>query len=788
MAIEQKYRNANLGTDERVSDLLALMSVEEKVAQLHGIWTSDLIDMETKQFQPDKAREAIPHGTGHVTRIGTVSMLPPQQSAELANRIQRHLIEETRLGIPAIVHEETCAGYLAKEATTFPQSIGLAATWEPALVEEMAATIRRQMRAVGAHQSLAPVVDVSRDPRWGRIEETYGEDPFLVAALGTAYVRGLQTDDWSQGILATAKHFIGYSLPEGGLNWAPSHITPRLLREVYAMPFAALIKEANVASVMNGYQEIDGIPCGSSPELLIDLLRGELGFDGTLLSDYFAINMLLEYHHLTETKAGAARIAMQSGIDVELPGRDCYGDPLLQALESGDIHIDLIDAAVTRLLRQKIQLGIFEQPYVDTARVTEVYEDPAALDLSRELAAKSLVLLKNDASTLPLNKSLKRIAVIGPSADDPRLLQGDYHYPAHFDGVINHTDTMEAPTPGGEQKITSWSDHIPPTATILQSIRDILGDGAEVLHETGCNVRDDDRSQIAAAVDAARQSDVAIIVVGDKSGLGLDNTTGEAVDRATLELPGVQQDLILAVAATDTPVVVVSLNGRPPVLTEIVDQVEAILLGWLPAQEGGRAIAAALFGDVNPGGKLPVSLPRHVGQIPAYYNHKPSGGRSHWHGSYVDMNVKPLYPFGYGLSYTSFEYSNLTQSHTAASANDTVTLTFELTNTGSVAGEEVVQVYIADPVASVTRPVKQLKGFKRVHLDAGAKAKVSVALPVAHFAFYDRHMHYIVEPGTVQIMIGTSSQDICLTAAVEIDGTSQPVEPVFTTQIEVTDA
>lgn len=779
-----KYHDVSLGVDARVSDLLDQMTVEEKVAQLHGVWTRDLIDTETRQFLPEKAQENIPHGTGHITRVGAVSMVEPEKSATIANAIQNYLVNQTRLGIPGIVHEESCAGYLAKGATSFPQAIGLAATWEPELLQEMADTIRQQMRAVGAHHSLAPVLDIVRDPRWGRVEETFGEDPFLVSAMGTAYIKGLQSDDWTQGILATAKHFVGYGLPEGGLNWAPSHIPERLLREVYLTPFYAAIKEADVASVMNGYQEIDGIPCGSSTWLLRDILRGEMGFNRTVVADYFTINMFVEYHHLTDNKTDAARYGIEAGIDIELPDSVCYGQPLIDGINAGKISMALIDEAVARVLEQKVRLGLFENPFVDTETIPEIYSQPEPVELSRKLAAKSVVLLKNDG-ILPLQKSTRRIAVIGPSADSARLMQGDYHYPSHLEGIVAHAVNMDSPTPGEDNSLIDWDAHRPPTTTVLQGLKHIADESCEIVYATGCKTTGDDTSGFEEAVKVASDADVAVIVVGDLSGLGLGHTSGEAIDRAKLELPGVQQELILAIAETDTPTVVVVLNGRPPVLTEVMEQVNALMLGWLPAEQGGQAIAQIIFGDVNPAGRLPLSLPRHVGQVPTYYNHKPSGGRSHWYADYADMPVKPLFPFGYGLSYTTFDYSDLSINAEQVSADDTLTIQFTVTNTGSVAGEEVVQLYIADPVASVTRPVKQLKAFKRIALAPDASKTVTMQLDMAHFGFYDRNMNFVVEPGNVEIMIGSSSQDIHLSQTLEIIGETTVVEQVFLTPVEV---
>lgn len=780
MQKERRYLDANLSADVRVADLMAEMTIEEKVAQLSGIWTSNLIDKD-RNFVPEKAAQVIPHGVGHVTRIGAVTLLPPQQSAELANRIQRYLCEETRLGIPAIVHEESCAGYTAREATTFPQAIGQAASWNPALVELAASVIRREMRSVGAHHTLAPVLDVSRDPRWGRQEETFGEDPFLISTIGNAYIRGIQGEDWHKGIVATAKHFMGYGFSEGGLNWAPAHIPERMLREIFLTPFAAAIKEAKIASVMNAYQELDGIPAGSSKAIMVDLLRGELGFDGVVVADYFTINMFVQYHKIAANKAEAAKYGLEAGIDIELPDADCYGQPLLDALEAGDISVDLVDTSVRRVLEMKLRLGLFENPYVDTAAVAEIYSETEPIHISRKLAEQSLVLLKNDG-VLPLSRDVKKIAVIGAAADSAGLLQGDYHYPAHMERIIELTDeNMDAPAPGEDGLEVNWDEHRPPTVTILQGIQQLVNEATEVMYAKGCEINSTDTSGFAEAVAAAQSAEIAIVVAGDHSGLGRANTSGEAVDRATLELPGVQQQLVQAIAATGTPVVLVLTNGRATALTDIVEQVGAMLETWFPAEQGGAAIADVLFGVVNPGGKLPVSFPRHVGQVPVYYNHKPSGQRSHWYGNYTDMSAKPLFAFGHGLSYTTFEYSNLVISQGEATAQDTVAVSFTLTNTGGTAGDEVVQLYLGDPIASVTRPLKALKGFQRVHLAAGESICVTFHLPIAHYAFYDRAMQYVVEPGEVRVMIGSASDDIRLEGALTIIGETTPVEQVFST-------
>ncbi len=786
MQERQLYLNTALSAAERAEHLLAEMTLEEKVAQIAGIWTSELID-DDRRFAPEKAAAAIPNGIGHVTRIGAVTKLPPQDSAALANTIQRYLVENTRLGVPAIVHEESCAGYTALGAVSFPQAIGQAATWDPELIEAMADVIRQQMRAVGAHHTLAPVLDVARDPRWGRLEETFGEDPFLISAIGNAYIRGMQSDDWHQGIVATAKHFLGYGFSEGGLNWAPTNIPERMLREIFLVPFIAAIKEAKVASVMNAYQELDGIPAGSHKGLLNDLLRGELGFEGVVVADYFTVNMFVEYHHIAANKAEAARYGLEAGIDVELPSADCYGQPLLDALERGEIDMALVDTSVRRVLEMKVQLGLFENPYVETGSVLSVYRTPDQVELTRTLAEKSIVLLKNDG-VLPLSPEISSIAVIGPSADSARLLQGDYHYPAHMEGVYSASEAnMEAPAPVASQAGPSinWEEHRPPTTTILAGIRQSVSSQTTVRYARGCNINGTDTSGFEEAVAAARQSEVAVVVVGDISGLARGSTSGEAVDRATLDLPGVQPQLIEAIAATGVPTVVVLTNGRPPTLTDVIDQIAAALEAWLPAEQGGAAVANVLFGAANPGGKLPLSFPRHVGQVPVFYNHKPSGQRSHWHGDYADMSPKPLFAFGHGLSYTEFTYSDLQITPSEAAAADTVQVSLTLTNSGSRAGDEVVQLYVGDPVASVTRPVKALKGFKRVTLSAGESKRLTFHVPVTHLAFYDREMRRVVEPGEIRVMIGSASDDIRLEGAFTITGQTTPVEQVYSTRVDV---
>jgi len=777
------YRNAGLPVQERVADLLARMSVEEKIAQLGGVWSTRLL--ENEGFSEDKAEDLLGNGAGHLTRIGGATTLNPQESAQLANTIQKFLVENTRLGIPAIIHEESCAGYTARGATCFPQAIGLAATWEPELVEAMTSVIRTQIRAVGAHQSLAPVLDVARDPRWGRTEETYGEDPYLISRIGVAYVRGLQGEDRRTGIVATGKHFVGYSASEGGMNWAPAHIPQRELLEVFVTPFEAVIREAKIGSIMNAYHEIDGIPCGASPELFEGLLRRELGFDGVVVTDYFTIPCLKAYHHLADTEAETARLALEAGMDVELPALSYYGEPLRQAIADGSVDMALIDRSVARVLRMKFEMGLFDSPYVNSETAPSVFDTPEQRQLARRIAQKSIVLLKNDGDILPLSRSLKKIAVIGPSADNTRLLLGDYHYAAHIEIMLARRGADDL-SPRDEDALIEAVEHSVPMVSVLEGIRNHLT-SAEVLTAQGCDIIGDSMAGFAEAVETAKRAEVAIVVVGDKSGLTQDCTSGESIDRADLGLPGVQQALVEAVVATGTPTIVVHVSGRPSALPWIAEHVPAILEAWIPGEEGGNAVADVLFGDVSPGGKLPISLPRSVGQVPVYYGHKPSGGRTNWWGDYSDLSAKPLFPFGHGLSYTSFEYANLKLNAAQVSPSGAIDISVDVKNSGSCAGEEVVQLYVHDPIASVTRPVKQLVGFKRIALSPNETRRVTFHLDMSQLAFYDRRMEYVVEPGNVEVMVGSSSEDIRLTGGFEISGETRRLRrsEVVATRVDV---
>jgi beta-glucosidase len=770
------YLDPERTVGERVDDLLGRMTLDEKLGQLGSAWSFELA--EHREFSPERAKLLARHGLGHVTRVGGASSYRSEEAALFANAVQRYLVEETRLGVPAIVHEEICSGLMATGSTVFPQAIGLASTWRPDLAESLAETVRVQMRAVGAHQGLSPVLDVCRDPRWGRTEETFGEDPHLVARMGAAFVRGLQGDAIGNGVVATAKHFVGYGASEGGLNWAPAHVGARELRDVYLHPFEAAVRESGLGSVMNAYNELDGLPCAASHELLTGLLRETWGFEGCVVSDYFAVRQLEHYHHLVTDGSEAAAAALTAGIDVELPSTDCYGTPLREALERGLLAERDVDVAVGRVLATKFALGLFERPYVDSEAAALAPDTPQQRVLAQTIAAKSLVLLRNDG-VLPLAGDAGRIALIGPNADDVRNLLGDYSHPAHVELLV------ETERSGGNvfsidlPDELDFDDPLPIAPTVLDALRARL-DG-RVAFARGCDVAGTSRSGFDEAVAIAAAADVAVLVLGDKAGLTDDCTSGEGRDRTSLDLPGVQEELARAVLATGTPVVLVLVAGRPCGSAWLHEHCAAVLVAWLPGQAGGDAIADALVGASSPGGKLPITFPRSAGQIPTFYSHKVSGGRSHWKGDYVDAPARPLYPFGHGLGYTTFDLSDAHVDTPRVGWNESILVRARVRNTGGRTGDEVVQLYACDPVATITRPVLELKGFVRLELAPGESKTVTFDVPVGQLGFHDRSLTYVVEPGRFDFFVGTSSDHVLAagSATVVPDRDGTPPERAF---------
>jgi beta-glucosidase len=615
------------------------------------------------------------------------------------------------------------------------------------------------------------VLDVGRDPRWGRIEETFGEDPLLVSQFGKAYIQGLQGEDPAQAVMATGKHFIGHAFSQGGLNCGPVHLGARDLWDIYLAPFQAAIRDAGLMSMMNAYPELDGELVAASKRILTELLRNTLGFDGVVVSDYEAVVMIHNYHKSSPTRKDSAVRALAAGIDVELPTFDCYMPGLQEALEAGELSLETIDLSVTRHLTKKFELGLFENPYVDENAVLAEFETPANRELAKEIAGQSLVLLKNDG-TLPLKETVRKIALIGPNADNRRCMLGDYSYSAVLE--LMHQDP---PSGSGYEGLTQADIEKMPVEipTVFESLMQALPAQMEVAYAKGCDISGMDKSGFAEAVELAQDADMAVLVLGHKSGLAYDCTTGEFRDSTDLGLPGVQAELLQAVLETGKPVVLVLINGRPLSIPGLIEASNAVLEAWVPGEEGAGAIASALLGDLNPGGKLPVSIARSVGQVPVFYNYKPSGMRSNIYGDYVNESVKPLFPFGHGLSYTQFEYNNLSLDKEGAGLDEALRVSLDVSNIGKVAGDEVVQLYTSDEYAEFPRPVKELRGFVRLHLLPGQSKSICFDLPVNMLAYYGEGLKLVLEPGTVKILVGSSSEDIRLQAAFEVRGETKQI-------------
>jgi beta-glucosidase-like glycosyl hydrolase len=742
------YKNASLAVAQRVADLLGRMTPEEKLAQLVTVWQKRAEFQDAQgRFVPDKAKHLLGEGIGEVARpseIGGGKDRGPREQAEFVNAVQKWILENTRLAIPAMFHEEALHGFVAPEATSFPVPLALGSSWDPALVERVFTVAAAEARARGCQHVLAPVVDLARDPRWGRIEETYGEDPYLVSRLGVAAVRGFQGTSIqplaSDRVYATLKHFAGHGSHEGGINTAPALIPERLLRAELLRPFEAAVK-AGAWSVMPSYNEIDGIPSHANKWLIQDVLRGEWGFTGAVVSDYFAIAQLADRHHVAADKADAARQALDAGVDMELPDTDTFPS-LLPLVKSGAIPQAAIDQAVTRVLTAKFNAGLFEHPYVDVQHAESIVRAPEHRALALEAARRSIVLLKNDRSVLPLNRGgIKTLAVVGPNAKGVHL--GGYSS-ARPPASVDVLDGITKAAGAGMKVVYAEGVRITETDANWWQDRVTLGDPAK------------NRERIKQAVEVARGADAIVAVVGTNESTSreawADNHLGDAADIALAQQ---QDELVDALAELGKPLVVVLINGRPLALSNIVERTPAMLESWYVGEEGGRAIGEVLFGETNPGGKLPVSLPRSVGQLPDYYNRKPTSFRN-----YIDMPRSPLFPFGYGLSYTTFEIGRPSVSPSSIRADQQATVTVTVKNTGSRRGDEVVQLYIHDLVSSVTRPVKELAGFERVTLDPGQSKTVTFTLGADALSLVGRDMKRVVEPGRFDVMVGTSSDKL----------------------------
>ncbi|HTY38797.1 MAG TPA: glycoside hydrolase family 3 N-terminal domain-containing protein [Bacteroidota bacterium] len=846
-----RFKDPKIAIEDRVSDLLARMTLEEKIAQL-----------QCTIHKIEWGKNLTVNGLGGIGPLLRSSVA--SDAAVKANEYQKMAIEKTRLGIPILIHDEALHGLIGNGASSFPQAIGLAASWDPDLVSSVGSAIAQETRSRGIRQVLSPVINIARDVRWGRVEETYGEDPYLQSRMAVAFCKSIE----DAGVLTTPKHFVA-NVGDGGRDSYPIPFSERELREVYFPPFKAAFQEGHAWSVMASYNSIDGTPCSASKWLLTDVLRNEWGFKGIVVSDYGSVSGIMDKHHVAATpKEGAAK-AVEAGLDMELPDIYFYGDPLLQAAKDGTVSMKAIDQAVRNVLRAKFKLGLFDHPYVDPAAAASVNDSPEHRALARDAARRAMVLLQNENNTLPLKKDVKSVALIGPDMESGKLggysgfgmkivtllegiksrlagttvtyekgcdvgysalppipseflvppnakpgqhgLLGEYYKNKDLDGkpdlvrvdtVVNFEWGMGSPAKGfpDDHFSARWTGKLIPKISGTYSVGFSSDDGVrmyidgkllvdswfdrgatldavtmklEAGHQYDIkieyyenegwayasfvwDVQHPQDPRIHAAAEAAKKADVAIIAVGI--------VEGEGYDRSNLDLPGEQEQLIKAVVETKTPTIVLLVNGSAVTMKRWINTVSAILEVWYPGEEGGNAVADVLFGDYNPGGKLPITFPQAVGQVPLYYNHKPTGRGD----DYTDLSGKPLFPFGYGLSYTSFKYSNLKLSSAKISPDGSVHVSVDVENTGDRMGDEVVQLYIHDQVVSVTRPLKELKGFRRISLMPREKKSVTFELGKDDLGFLDASLKFVREPGVIDVMVGSSSEDIRVKSTLEV--------------------
>ncbi|WP_087508508.1 glycoside hydrolase family 3 N-terminal domain-containing protein [Cellulomonas iranensis] len=724
------------------------MTLEEKLAQIVGFWEKsegEAVAPLQGEFEVERGLDdVIKDGLGHLTRVYGTRPIDAVERARWLWDKQRWFVNETRLGIPALVHEECLTGLSAWGAATFPTPLAWGSSFDADLVTRMGEVIGRSMRTLGVHQGLAPVLDVIRDPRWGRVDECISEDPYLVGTLGTSYVRGLQ----STGVHATLKHFVGYSASQSGRNFGPVHAGPREVADVLLPPFEMAVLDGGVRSVMHSYAEIDGVPVAANPELLTGVLRDRWGFDGTVVADYFGVAFLHLLHHVAADLGDAAGQALAAGVDIELPTGDAYLTPLAEAVRSGTVDEALVDRAVLRALAQKEELGLLDARFDDEPPIEVDLDSPEHREIAAQLAERSLVLLTNDG-TLPVAPDA-RIAVVGPNADRTAALFGCYSF-------LNHVLAHHPDVPVGIE-----------SPTVLEALR--REHAAQITYARGCAVDDDDRSGFDEAVAIASDADVAVLVVGDHAALFGRGTVGEGCDRDDLELPGVQRELVEAVLATGTPVVLVMLTGRPYAVDWALGRCAAAVQAFFPGEEGGTAIAGLLSGRVNPSGRLPISMPRSAGAQPYTYLHPALGGD----GDVTNLSTVPTLPFGHGLSYTTFTHTDLRVAP-GATTDGGLAVTVTVTNTGGRTGADVVQLYGHDVVASVTRPVAQLLGYHRVELAPGQSVDVELTVPAARLAFTDRSGRRVVEPGELRVWVGPSCAEREVEASVELVGETYAV-------------
>lgn len=779
----EKYRNKDLPVEERVEDLLDRMTFEEKIDQITCLVT---IADDIPEFE-----NYIPNGIGNVGAFTVADTVEP--IVEYADKLQKYLVNHTRLGIPALIHCEASAGAQFTEADVFPSAIAQASTFDTEVVGEMTDIIRKQMYYVGFRQALSPVVDITRDPRWGRITETYGEDAALTSAMASAFVKGIQGDELKEGVLATTKHFAGHGITEGGLNMGRNIVSERDMREIHCKPFQCAITEAGLKSVMNSYCSVNGEPVVGSKKMLTDILRGEMGFQGFVVSDYLSLDRLVDPFAVAENFEEAGIRAIQAGLDVEYPRSKGFSYKMKESIESGRLSMDIIDQAVRRVLTQKFELGLFENPYPDLEKLKKYLHLKSADELNEKIAAESFTLLKNENKTLPLSKKIKKIAVIGPHADNIRSLFGTFSYPAVLDMTMSREeDGQEFEEPGliiydVEQKYKGEIREVSPrvnrkiqkefpnSRTLCAALKEYLPE-AEVVYAQGINCSGDNTGGMEEALQVAAGADVILLTIGGKNGWGVTSTVGEGIDSTDIDLPGRQEEFARRVYDLHKKTVVLHYDGRPLSNEFVASHFDAIMEVWQPGEYGSQALCKVLFGEQSPSGHLPVTVARNVGQLPVYYGlPRGSGYVSAGHtgmirnkNGYINDTAEPLYYFGHGLSYTEFTYSDLQTDKKNINPDDTVKVTFTVKNTGEYDGAEVAQLYFSDKVASMVRPTKELAGFVRIFLKKGEKKKVVFEIKVSQFAFLDEEMKWKVEKGEIELLAGSSCEDIRLSDIVSI--------------------
>lgn len=800
------YKDKSQPIETRVEDLLRHMTLQEKVAQLcSDLPVSMVFD---GKVDTQSLRENFRDGLGRVTQYSTVGLISSDMIVKISNDIQRFFVEETRLGIPVILQSENLCGYPGAGGTLFPSMINLASTFEPELAQKMTEIIGEETGAVGIKQAMSPVVDVSRDPRWGRTYETFGEDQYLISQMGINYVKGMQKNK-TDGVACIAKHFLGYAETQGGLNITATRLCERELYEVFATPFEAVAEEADIAGMMASYSEIDGIPVGANKKIITDLLRNIMGYKGVLVSDGGAILKIFNYHRIGKSYTESGFLTKRAGLDTEMPVGNAFRH-LPEYVESGQLEEEIIDASVRRILRTKFQYGLFDNPYVDEKRVSVSMSNESKWDVVQKITDESIILLQNNEDMLPLKKE-RKVAIIGPHGGSLREPLSGYTYPAYvelitamnskhkedlnitFHGMMDETKKNEA-----EQKqerknsrnktpftMDIFSDEnclkLKDMDTILKleyherTLAEVLGEKFSVTYAEGCSVTGDSTDGFEEAIEAAKNSDVVVMTLGGNCGW-FNTTGGEGKDRSTLELPGVQQQLLEEIKRIGKSIVLVLYGPGCFSIGWAKENVEAIIQAWLPGTRGADSVAKVLLGEVNPGGKLPVTIPRSVGQIPIFYNHKVGSGFGSDKGSvifgkgYVNEEDTPLYPFGYGLSYTQFEVYDYKIVEKKVPTKGSIQVSCRVKNTGSYAGDEVIQLYYHYKDAWVTRPIKQLAGFKRVKLKAEEEKEIRFALDTAQLGFYNEDMEFVVEPGALSIMIGTSSENIVFEEEIQLTG------------------